>query len=299
MEIVLISGLSGSGKSVALHVLEDRGYYCVDNLPAAMLAWLVELLQAEGYARAAVAIDVRSGAAIDTLPEKIIALRREGHLVSFLFLDAQDDTLLKRFSETRRRHPLAFDARTLVEAISEERQRLRPLIGLGHHVDTSDLRAAQLRAWTLQIVAAPVQEGLTLLIQSFGFKHGLPQDADLVFDARCLPNPYYEPVLRALTGLDAPVIEFLEAEATVLKMRADLHRFICDWLPAYRQDNRASLTVAIGCTGGQHRSVYLVEWLARQCRTLAARVLVRHRAIGGQTPEAGALQKPVHDLGLS
>ena len=287
MEIVLISGLSGSGKSVALHVLEDRAYYCVDNLPAAMLGWLVELLQAEGYARAAVAIDVRSGAAIDTLPEKIIALRREGHLVSFLFLDAQDDTLLKRFSETRRRHPLAFDGRTLVEAISEERCRLQPLTGLGHHMDTSDLRAAQLRAWTLQIADAPTQEGLNLLIQSFGFKHGLPQDADLVFDARCLPNPYYEPALRALTGRDAPVIEFLEAEAAVLKMRADLHHFICDWLPAYRQDNRASLTVAIGCTGGQHRSVYLAEWLSRQCQTMGVRVLVRHRAIRERTPESG------------
>ncbi|MDR2365220.1 MAG: RNase adapter RapZ [Zoogloeaceae bacterium] len=281
MEIILISGLSGSGKSVALHVLEDRGYYCVDNLPVDILGGLVDLLQVEGYARAAVAIDVRSGAAIDTLPEKIRILRQAGHLVSFLFLDTQDDTLIKRYSETRRRHPLASDARTLVEAISEERCRLRPLAGLGHHMDTSGLRAAQLREWTLQVAAAPAQEGLTLHIQSFGFKHGLPRDADLVFDARCLPNPYYEAVLRPLTGLDAPVIEFLEAEASVLKMRADLHRFLHDWLPAYRLDNRASLTVAIGCTGGQHRSVYLAEWLGRQCQRLVARVLVRHRAIDG------------------
>jgi UPF0042 nucleotide-binding protein len=279
MEIVLISGLSGSGKSVALHVLEDRSYYCVDNLPAGMLGQLVDLLRVEGYPRAAVAIDVRSGAAIDTLPEKILALRQAGHLVSFLFLDAQDETLIMRFSETRRRHPLLSNARTLVEAISEVRRRLQPLAELGHHMDTSGLRAAQLREWTLQIAAAPVQEGLTLLIQSFGFKHGLPQDADLVFDARCLPNPYYEPALRTLTGLDAPVIEFLEADASVLKMRADLYRFICDWLPAYRQDNRASLTVAIGCTGGQHRSVYLAKWLEQQCRRLVARVLVRHRSI--------------------
>ena len=245
-------------------------------------------MQAEDYARAAVAIDARSGAAIDTLPEKIAALRQEGHLVSFLFLDARDETLIKRFSETRRRHPLTSDTRTLVEAISEERRRLQPLAELGQHMDTSELRAAQLRAWTLQIAAAPVQEGLTLLIQSFGFKHGLPQDADLVFDARCLPNPYYEPDLRALTGRDAPVIEFLEADTSVRKMRADLYRFICDWLPAYAQDNRASLTIAIGCTGGQHRSVYLAEWLGWECQPLVARVLVRHRALREQTPEVEA-----------
>jgi UPF0042 nucleotide-binding protein len=288
MELVLISGLSGSGKSVALHVLEDRGYYCVDNMPVVLLGVLVKLLQQEGYSRAAIAIDARSGDGIGHLPEKIRSLRDAGHLLTFLFLDAQDDTLIKRFSETRRRHPLAVGARTLPESIGEERRLLQPLVDLGHRLDTSDLKAAILREWVAQIAAAPAREGLTLLFQSFGFKHGLPLDADLVFDARCLPNPYYEPELRALTGLDAPIVEFLEAEAAVLKMRSEIYRFVADWLPAYAQDSRAYLTVAIGCTGGQHRSVYLAAWLgqrfaAADIMTPLPRVLVRHRALSSQS----------------
>lgn len=286
MELVLISGLSGSGKSVALHVLEDRGYYCVDNLPVVMLSVLVNLLEQEGYARAAIAIDARSGDGIGRLPEKIQSLQNVGHSLTFLFLDAQDDTLIKRFSETRRRHPLAVGTRTLVESIHEERRLLQSLVDLGHKLDTSGLKAAALREWVVQISAAPVREGLTLLFQSFGFKHGLPLDADLVFDARCLPNPYYEPELRVLTGLDAPVIEFLEAEAAVLKMRADIYSFVANWLPAYAQDSRAYLTIAIGCTGGQHRSVYLAEWLGQQFDGALARiprVLVRHRALASQS----------------
>ncbi|GHT90700.1 nucleotide-binding protein [Betaproteobacteria bacterium] len=286
MELVLISGLSGSGKSVALHVLEDRGYYCVDNMPVLLLNVLCNLLQQEGYPRAAIAIDARSGDGIEHLPEKIRSLRSMGHSLTFLFLDAQDDTLIKRFSETRRRHPLAGGERTLPESIGEERRLLQPLVELGHKLDTSGLKAAALREWVVQISAAPVREGLTLLFQSFGFKHGLPLDADLVFDARCLPNPYYEPELRPLTGLDAPIAEFLEAEPHVLKMRADIHRFVADWLPAYAQDSRAYLTVAIGCTGGQHRSVYLAEWMGRQFDGALAqipRVLVRHRALASQS----------------
>ncbi|MDR3055540.1 MAG: RNase adapter RapZ [Zoogloeaceae bacterium] len=286
MELVLISGLSGSGKSVALHVLEDRGYYCVDNMPVLLLSVLVNLLQQEGYSRAAIAIDARSGDGIVHLPEKIQSLRSAGHSLTFLFLDAQDDTLIKRFSETRRRHPLAGGERTLPESIGEERRLLQPLVELGHKLDTSGLKAAALREWVAQISAAPVREGLTLLFQSFGFKHGLPLDADLVFDARCLPNPYYEPELRALTGLDAPIVEFLEAEPAVLKMRADIHRFVADWLPAYAEDSRAYLTVAVGCTGGQHRSVYLAAWLGRQFDGMLARiprVLVRHRALSSQS----------------
>jgi UPF0042 nucleotide-binding protein len=285
MELVLISGLSGSGKSVALHVLEDRGYYCVDNLPVVMLGVLANLLRQEGYSHVAIAIDARAGNGIGRLPEKIQSLRDAGHVLTFLFLDAQDDTLIKRFSETRRRHPLAIGSRTLVESIVEERRLLQPLVDLGHKLDTSGLKAAALREWVAQIAAAPAREGLTLLFQSFGFKHGLPLDADLVFDARCLPNPYYEPELRALTGLDAPIIEFLEAEAAVLKMRADIYHFVADWLAAYAQDSRAYLTVAIGCTGGQHRSVYLAQWLWRQFggAVQVPRVLVRHRALSGQS----------------
>jgi UPF0042 nucleotide-binding protein len=284
MEIVLISGLSGSGKSVALHALEDSGHYCVDNLPAALLEALAGHLGREGQARVAVAIDARSGGNLEDLPEKIRALEHTAERFTFLFLDAQDDVLITRFSETRRRHPLGSETRTLVEAIRAERRLLAPIADLGCRIDTSHLRPTALREWVAQATAGQAEQagqGLTLLFQSFGFKHGLPQDADLVFDVRCLPNPYYIPELRPLTGKDAPVRDHLEAEPQVRAMREDLHRFIADWLPAYRKDDRAYLTVSIGCTGGQHRSVYLAEWLGQAFAGQAARVLVRHRALAG------------------
>jgi UPF0042 nucleotide-binding protein len=280
MELVLISGLSGSGKSVALHVLEDRSYYCVDNMPVVMLPALVNLLEQEGYAKAAVAIDARSGGGIDTLPEKIAAFRAAGHALTFLFLDAQDGVLIQRFSETRRRHPLDSAARTLEEAISEERILLAPIANLGCRIDTSHLRPSALREWVAQSCAdLRSEEGLTLIFQSFGFKHGLPQDADLVFDVRCLPNPHYDSALRSLSGLDAPVIAYLQAEASVRRMREDIARFVSEWLAAYQQDNRAYLTIAIGCTGGQHRSVYLAQALSQDFQTRVRKVLVRHRSL--------------------
>ncbi len=282
MELVLISGLSGSGKSVALRVLEDRGYYCVDNMPVVMLGVLVNLLRDEGYERAAIAIDARSGGGIEKLPEKMEKLAGQGITVNFLFLDAQDEVLIKRFSETRRRHPLGSEERTLVEAIAEERRLLQPIMGLGHRIDSSFLKPAALREWVAQVTGAPANEGLTLLFQSFGFKHGLPQDADLVFDVRCLPNPYYDPELRPHTGRDECVVRFLEAEAEVVRMRDHIRDFVAAWLPSYLKDNRAYLTVAIGCTGGQHRSVYLAEWLGRHFAGQAPRVLVRHRSLAGQ-----------------
>jgi UPF0042 nucleotide-binding protein len=284
MEIVLISGLSGSGKSVALHALEDSGHYCVDNMPVALLEALVGLLGQEGHARVAVAIDARSGGNMKALPEKIRYLEQAAGKLTFLFLDAQDDVLIKRFSETRRRHPLGSETRTLMEAIREERRLLSPIAGLGCHIDTSCLRPAALREWVIQATETRAGQGLTLLFQSFGFKHGLPRDADLVFDARCLPNPYYLPELRPLTGKDAPVREYLESEPLVHAMREDLHRFIANWLPAYLKDGRAYLTISIGCTGGQHRSVYLAEWLGQQFSDKASRVLVRHRALAGHEP---------------
>lgn len=282
MELVLISGLSGSGKSVALRVLEDRGYYCVDNMPVVMLGVLVNLLQDEGYPRAAIAIDARSGGGIEKLPAKMEKLAAQGIRLNFLFLDAQDEVLIKRFSETRRRHPLGSEDRTLVEAIAEERSLLQPIMSLGHRIDSSFLKPAALREWVAQVTGAPANEGLTLLFQSFGFKHGLPQDADLVFDVRCLPNPYYDPELRPHTGRDESVIRFLENETEVRRMRENIRDFVAAWLPSYLKDNRAYLTIAIGCTGGQHRSVYLAEWLGRQFVGLAPRVLVRHRSLAGQ-----------------
>ena len=282
MHLVLISGLSGSGKTIALNVLEDAGYYCVDNLPSQLLQQLVGQLDQQGYSKVAAAIDIRGGESIAMLPQQLDALRARDLDLRFLFLDAKNETLLKRFSETRRRHPLASDERTLQEAIAEERVRLEGLVSLGHHIDTSDVRPNTLRDGVRQFIAVengtPHEAGLTLLFQSFGFKHGIPLDADLVFDVRCLPNPYYDMALRPLTGRDADVVAFLEAEPEVLRMREDIARFVSTWLPAYIRDNRSYLTVAIGCTGGQHRSVYLAEWFAREFAD-RARVLVRHREL--------------------
>ncbi|HYO27360.1 MAG TPA: RNase adapter RapZ [Azonexus sp.] len=280
MELVLISGLSGSGKSVALHLLEDAGYYCVDNLPVIMLTVLVRMLKEEKIRKVAVAIDARSGHGIELLPEKLRLLGEEGTRQIFLFLHANDETLLKRYSESRRRHPLAAEGQSLEEAIRAERELLAPISTLGHRIDTSGLKANALREWVRQFIEAEPGQGLTLMFESFGFKHGIPLDADLVFDVRCLPNPHYDPELRPLTGKDRPVIDFLEAEAEVIRMRDDISRFIATWLPAYIRDNRNYLTVAIGCTGGQHRSVYLAEWLGREFSS-KARVLIRHRTLAG------------------
>ena len=282
MHLVLISGLSGSGKSIALKVLEDANYYCVDNLPSQLLQPLVGQLELQGYDQVGVVIDIRGGDSVAMLPLQLDALRANNLELQFLFLDAQDATLIKRYSETRRRHPLASDRMTLTEAIAEERVRLGELVALGHHMDTSGVKASTLREWvrgfvTLEESADPCQ-GLTLLFESFGFKHGIPLDADLVFDVRCLPNPHYDLNLRPFTGRDAPVMTFLEAEPEVLRMRNDIAGFVRSWLPSYVQDSRSYLTVGIGCTGGQHRSVYLAEWLQREFRD-CARVLVRHREL--------------------
>ena len=280
MELILISGLSGSGKSVALNLLEDAGYYCVDNLPVAMLTVLAAMLQEENVSKVAVAIDARSGHGIDLLPSKLEKLKENGVEVTFLFLFSNEETLLKRYSESRRRHPLAATGQTLDEAIRAENKLLGPLSTLGHGIDTSGMKAAGLREWVRQFIEAEPGQGLTLMFESFGFKHGIPLDADLVFDVRCLPNPHYDPDLRVLTGKDQPVINFLDAQGEVTLMREDIHRFVATWLPSFIRDNRNYLTVAIGCTGGQHRSVYIAEWLARQFAD-RVRVLVRHRTLAG------------------
>lgn len=277
MQIVLISGLSGSGKSIALNVLEDAGYYVVDNLPAALLPQLVTHLRDGGSLRVAVVVDMRSGASIAALPQQVEMLRGMVADLRFIFLEARDDALIARFSETRRRHPLAAEGVSLEEAIQRERDALATVAELGHRIDTSDLHANTLRAWVKDFIQMEASEGLTLMFESFGFKYGIPLDADLVFDVRCLPNPHYDPVLRPLTGCDQPVIDFLRRIPEVARMAEDIRRFIADWLPAYVRDNRSYLTVAIGCTGGQHRSVYLAEWLAERFRG-PVRVIVRHRS---------------------
>ena len=278
MQLFLISGLSGSGKSVALKVLEDSGFYCVDNLPAELLPALMDNLRHAGKTRVAVSIDVRSGGGVQQLPQYIEQLKQHGIDVRLLFLDSQTDTLVKRFSETRRRHPLSDDKLTLPECVQRERDLLAEIGHIGHHIDTSELGANALRAWVKDFMVLD-RARLTLLFQSFGFKNGIPLDADMVFDVRCLPNPHYDPVLRPLSGRDVAVIEFLEHTPNAQKMYADIRNFVENWLPCFLADNRSYLTVAIGCTGGQHRSVYLAEKLARHFEA-QQQVLLRHRELG-------------------
>jgi UPF0042 nucleotide-binding protein len=277
MQLIVISGLSGSGKSIALNVLEDSAYYCVDNLPAKLLKGLVQFLAQEGYDRVAVSIDVRSGATLSELPGYLSQLKERGIDAHLIFLDSKTETLVKRFSETRRRHPLADRDRTLPECIEHERELLGDIGDLGHRIDTSDLHPSVLRSWIKDILHTG-EPGLRLLFQSFGFKHGIPLDADMVFDVRCLPNPHYDPELRPLTGKDAPVVAFIEANANAREMLADTRDYIEKWLPCFVRDNRAYLTVAIGCTGGRHRSVYFAETLAAYFRG-SRNVLVRHREL--------------------
>jgi UPF0042 nucleotide-binding protein len=279
MQLFLISGLSGSGKSVALKTLEDAGFFCVDNLPAELLTALIDTLWQSGQKRIAVSVDVRSPKSLPQLPQNIEDLKRQGLDVHLLFLDAKTDTLVKRFSETRRMHPLNDGVLTLPECVTRERELLQGISEIGHRIDTSDLNANALRAWVKQFIKLD-RARLTLLFQSFGFKNGIPLDADLVFDVRCLPNPYYDPQLRALTGRDPDVVAFLEQSLSTRKMLSDIRTFVEDWLPGYISDNRIYLTVAIGCTGGQHRSVYLVEQLARHFAPMQ-QVLVRHRELAG------------------
>jgi UPF0042 nucleotide-binding protein len=275
VDLVLIGGVSGSGKSVALAALEDTGYHAINNLPPAMLVDTMANLARSGQTRVAIALDVKTGPGLPGLPQAIREIRALGWNVRFLYLDAKTDTLVKRFSETRRRHPLSSDEHTLTEAIEHERALLAPIREEGFVFDTSDLAAAALRAWIKDFVAVDPSK-LTILFESFGFKHGVPLDADLVFDVRCLPNPHYEEALAPLTGRDRDVVDFLERAPEVERMYSDIYHFVSSWLPDYARDNRNYLTVAIGCTGGRHRSVYIVERLA-QAFAPRYQVLVRHR----------------------
>jgi UPF0042 nucleotide-binding protein len=277
MQLFLISGLSGSGKSIALKTLEDAGFYCVDNLPAELLPNLIDQLLPSGYRNIAVSIDVRNAHSVQVLPSLMLQLMEKELAVHLLYLDAQTDTLVKRFSETRRLHPLNDGVKTLTECVAYERELLAGISSIGHHIDTTELNANALRAWIKQFIQVD-RARLTLLFESFGFKHGIPLDADLVFDVRCLPNPHYNPTLQPLTGRDAAVIEFLDNTPSAQDMYGDIRDFVARWLPSYIADNRSYLTVAIGCTGGQHRSVYLAEKLARHFES-QQQVLVRHREL--------------------
>jgi len=266
LEVVLITGMSGSGKSVALHALEDAGYYCVDNLPPELLASFVALEHGHHGNRVAVAMDVRSATALPLVPQQLDRLQAQGVRLRTLFLDAATDTLVRRFSETRRRHPLSGEAlrdgqHALLQTIELERELLGELRERSHVIDTSAIRPSQLLDYVKGMLAVP-PDRLTLVFQSFAFKRGLPMDADYVFDVRMLPNPHYEPQLRELTGLDAPVADFLRQQPEVLAMQQHIAQFMDHWLAAMARNHRSYVTVAVGCTGGQHRSVYLVEQLA-------------------------------------
>jgi RNase adapter protein RapZ len=288
MKVVVITGISGSGKSVAINVLEDDGYYCIDNLPAQFLLDVVRKLEQEGQDKIAVAVDARGGAGGSDVRELLGGMARYSQDLKVIFLNARDDTLIQRFSETRRRHPMArhvsssdvtldLSDATLSESIARERELMAPLQEIAVSLDTSDLHPNILRQWVRDMVGSG-RAALTLLFESFAFKHGVPLDADLVFDVRCLPNPYYDAQLRPLCGLDPPVADYLRAIPSVIRMVDHIGNFLHTWLPHYIQENRSYLTVALGCTGGQHRSVFCVEELARRFRR-TEHVLVRHRAM--------------------
>jgi UPF0042 nucleotide-binding protein len=288
MQINLITGISGSGKSVALRSFEDAGYDCVDNLPVTLLESLITTLEGEKSERVAVAIDARRGQSIAELP-KILENLRRNHQVRIVFLNADTNTLIQRFSETRRRHPLSgktqdAQAATLIEAIDKERNLLEPLRTQAHSIDTSNLPAHALRSW-IQDLLKDKPQGLTVIFESFGFKKGLPSEADLVFDVRCLLNPHYDKALRPLSGKDQPVREFFEKIPEVVSMESDIIQFVEKWLPHYIADGRSYLTIAIGCTGGQHRSVYLVSQIIahflpqKDLAALQINFLSRHREL--------------------
>ncbi len=286
LDIVLITGMSGSGKSVALHALEDAGYYCVDNLPPELLTAFVALQKQQNASHVAIAMDVRSGVSLPLVPQQLDSLRRDGVVLRSLFLDSTTDALVHRYSETRRRHPLSRQdplpdlpehQRALVQSIELERELLADLRDGADVIDTSIIRPAQLQSYIKALIAAP-QSALTLVFQSFAFKRGVPLDADFVFDVRMLPNPHYVPALRALTGRDVQVIDWLRSHDDVARMYGDIEQFLGRWLDALAHDHRSYVTVAIGCTGGQHRSVFLVEQLARGFGDRWA-ALKRHREL--------------------
>ena len=283
MRLVIVSGLSGSGKSVALHTLEDLGYYCIDNLPAGLLSVLAQELSlaATPVQNAAVGIDARNlPQALQQFSQVLDQLKQSGISSEILFLTCETETLIKRFSETRRRHPLSNSGAALAEAVEQERALLEPIAQRADlFIDTSQTNIHQLRDLVLSRVARQNRNRLSLLFESFGYKHGIPRDADFVFDARCLPNPHWQPELRPLSGHDRPVVQYLESEPQVEAMHEQLRSFLEQWIPAFEAGNRSYLTIAVGCTGGQHRSVYLIERLAHHFQTQYPNVVIRHREL--------------------
>lgn len=283
MRLIIVSGLSGSGKSIALHTLEDLGYYCIDNLPVGLLGACASELERspQQIAKAAVGIDARNlPRELERFNDIVVDLESRGIRCEILFLKCDTNTLIKRFSETRRRHPLSDERVPLAEAIRRELQLLAPIAEQASLViDTSNTHVHQLRDLVTERVEQRQHTSLSLLFESFGYKNGIPADADFIFDARCLPNPHWDPNLRPWTGCDQPVIDFLRSQPQVDEMYQQLRHFLETWIPAFERDNRSYLTIAIGCTGGQHRSVYLVEQLGQHFRASYPNVTVRHREL--------------------
>lgn len=282
MSLIIVSGLSGSGKTVALQALEDLGLYCIDNLPAVLLPHLAEQLKLPGHAlrQAAVGIDARNRVFLDALAQSLERLRALDIPYRIIFLEAEESVLVQRFKETRRRHPLTDRETPLIEGIRLERRLLEPLAyNPALRIDTTHTTPHELRARIQDFAQGDETGSMTVLFESFGFKKGTPGDADFVFDVRCLPNPHWHPELRPHTGRDQPVIEFLEQHQEVDKMYLDLRQLLDHWLPGFAAERRSYMTIAVGCTGGRHRSVYLVERLAAHFTSRGLRTQIRHREI--------------------
>jgi UPF0042 nucleotide-binding protein len=283
MSFFIVSGLSGSGKSIALQALEDSGFYCIDNLPAVLLphfAGLLADMRNNAIANVAIGLDVRNRAFLADLPQSLEALRARGIHYRIIFLEAEDSILVKRFKETRRKHPMLDHQTPLVEAIRAEKELLEPLsFDAALRIDTTRTTPHELRSQVRNFARGEDTAGLTLLFESFGYKHGTPLDADYVFDVRCLPNPYWQTELRQYTGLDDPVVRFLDKHGDVQEMFAEIRDFLEKWLPRFEREDRTYLTIAIGCTGGQHRSVYLVHRLAEHFANKGLKTQVRHREL--------------------
>lgn len=283
MKLIVVSGRSGSGKTSCLHLLEDLGYYCVDNIPASLLAALAKRLVSQNttLAKVAVSIDARNLAEdLRNFPQIHQALLAEAIKPQIIFLDADDKILLKRFSETRRKHPLSNNQLSLLEAIGYERELLEPIASLADlTINTSTFSLHQLRDLVKNRVAENDGDGMALQFQSFGFKYGVPVDTDMVYDARCLPNPYWIEDLRPFNGLDKPVIDYLDAQPEVLEMYEDIRQYLEHWLPRFQANNRSYITISIGCTGGQHRSVFLCEKLRKHFEACGYNAQVRHKEL--------------------
>jgi UPF0042 nucleotide-binding protein len=275
MRLFIFSGLSGSGKSVALKTLEDLEFYCIDNLPIKLLDSCINTLVAQGYSNVAVSLDVRNPSFLGVLPEEVQNLSKQGVVVKIIFLDSSDESLLRRYSESRRPHPLATEKRTLIECIQKERALLQAIKVDAEHIDTSRLTPQQLKNWVRGLIENKQQQ-FQLILQSFGFKYGIPLDTDFTFDIRCLPNPFYENELKNLSGIDLEVETYLNKNADTVKMVETIYEFANQWLPKFIREGRVILAISIGCTGGQHRSVYLVEQLNKKFKN-DYRTLVRHR----------------------